>query len=648
MAIVQMQKVAVLAHNSLREEVIRYLHERGVMQVLQSSSDADIDHTEVNFRAAELQSAIQILKNFASKDVLAALQKPSTPEQIIGAALHTDVRGIVDTLHRLEEEDTVAERELQEQHALAGILVPWKALPVALHEQAESKRTLRLLGTVQEINLPQMQKELSARAPLSSLEVISTANGTANVMAIIWKTDSRTFEEVVTRHGWIGVSLPVRQGYAATVHHDAVSRIAVLEQGKGERAQERSKVASELPNLLRVEIYIRWLNERQGVREAAAETKDTVALLGWVPVKDMEKLEAGLYRISPAIALLKVKADEGEEAPVLLHHPKLIAPFISVTTLYGLPQSSEMDPTTALSPFFILFFALCLTDAGYGFVLFALFSIVLLKTKQTVYEAPLLWLLWMSGIVTMLVGVPFGGWFGLTPQQVPAYLTSQAADGSLLFLGQIWNLSQQSGIDFLQNLALALGLTHLFFGMFLAGYHKWVHGNRAAAFWQDFTSHILFAAIVFAITAPLFDTTKSLQGISMPALSIAIALAVWGKGYGNPWYLRPVFGLLGLMNLAIGMLSNGLSYLRILALGLVTGAIALAVNQVAVELGKLFPVWIGIPVVILIFTGGHLVSIALNTLGSFIHSGRLQFIEFFSQFFEGGGKPFLPFRRSFL
>ncbi len=101
-----------------------------------------------------------------------------------------------------------------------------------------------------------------------------------------------------------------------------------------------------------------------------------------------------------------------------------------------------------------------------------------------------------------------------------------------------------------------------------------------------------------------------------------------------------------MLNFSISLLSNGLSYLRLLALGLVTGAMAMAVNQVAVEMGKLFPVWLAIPVIIVIFLGGHLVSIALNTLGSFIHSGRLQFIEFFSQFFEGGGRPFAPFRRS--
>jgi V/A-type H+/Na+-transporting ATPase subunit I len=185
---------------------------------------------------------------------------------------------------------------------------------------------------------------------------------------------------------------------------------------------------------------------------------------------------------------------------------------------------------------------------------------------------------------------------------------------------------------------LALGLAHIFFGIFLSGYYKWIHGAKAEAFWTAFTSHLLFGAVILSFT---------MKEPWVPwVLWISIALFIWGKGYGSPWYLRPIMGILGAVNFMIGLLSNGLSYLRLLALGLVTGAIALAVNQVAAEMGGLLPVWIGIPCTIIIAVIGHTVSIALNTLGSFIHSGRLQFIEFFSQFFEGGGRQFSPFSRS--
>ena len=158
---------------------------------------------------------------------------------------------------------------------------------------------------------------------------------------------------------------------------------------------------------------------------------------------------------------------------------------------------------------------------------------------------------------------------------------------------------------------------------------------------MNFTPHILLGAILFMVFAPV-----SLKPIAKYIFYASLLMLAWGKGHGTKLFLRPLMGAIGVLNFAIGMLSNTLSYLRILALGLVTGAIAMAVNQVAVEVGKLFPIFIAVPVIILIFCMGHLISIALNTLGSFIHSGRLQFIEFFSQFFEGGGKAFSPFKRS--
>lgn len=177
--------------------------------------------------------------------------------------------------------------------------------------------------------------------------------------------------------------------------------------------------------------------------------------------------------------------------------------------------------------------------------------------------------------------------------------------------------------------------------MFLSGLNKWLSGDKAGACWVDWTSLVLFSACTFAFLAP-----PALHSVGLYSIYVSLALVVWGKGYGSVWYLRPLYGFLGLLNLAMGMLSNTLSYLRLLALGLVTGALALAVNLVAQQIGVLLPWFIGIPVSIMIYLAGHTVNIALNVLGAFIHSARLQFVEFFGQYFEGGGQPFSPFGRS--
>ena len=641
MAIAKMQKVAILAMNENREDLISLLHEEGVVEVRKAHESEAIDHTEVEYREAEVQFAIDTLKKFADKATLAVCARPVEPKDVLHAAHTVDVASIVETLHNLEKNDTEANRAIQEHEEHIEQLQPWVGLEYALNNQTESANTVLLLGTMPADAQNVLRDALTQSMKRSILQKVSDKEtGTASFVVILWKEDVAHFEQVATSLGWTNVSLPAMDGTPQKSIEETKVRIRQLEQGIEKNVALRKKLSVELPNLMKIRIFMQWLEDKQKAREALAATDATVTILGWIPAKDFMKLESKIAKLSPATCMLKIKPDTGEEAPVLLQNSKLIQPFESVTTLYGLPQSSEMDPTKSLSPFFALYFGLCLTDAGYGAVIALIFGTYLLVTKKSIEEARLWWLLFMSGIVTFFVSSPFGGWFGLAPEQVPSFLTKETAEG-LRFYGQVWNLNQQSGISFLQNLSLILGLTHIFFGVFLAGMHKWIHGNKAGAFWEHFTSHILLGAVIFRVFAP-----EQLTDIATYTIYGALALMVWGLGAGNPLIVRPIMGALGVVNFAIGLLSNGLSYLRILALGLVTGAIAMAVNQVAVELGNLFPAWIGIPVLLLIAIVGHTVSIALNTLGSFIHSGRLQFIEFFSQFFEGGGRPFAPLKRT--
>ncbi len=641
MAIVPMQKVAILAQRSLREQVLEQLQQQGVLDVTEAKNPSAIDHTEVNFRAAELQFAIDTLKDVANKSTLAAALKQPLPAEVVAAVQHTDVRGIVDRLHALEEADTATRRILDELSQRRALLLPWKQLPLRLDAGTTTAHTVTLFGMLPESGLAALKEFAnSMHNPMHVDTFAPTAEGLP-CAAVVWAAERVAVEERMTALGWTAVQLPVLAGTAADIlESDALEekqRSVALEA----HSRERVTLSIELPALLRVQRFLQWLSDKQAVREALVEGFATMTVLGWVPKSRISELERGLESVSQAVAVLRVRPDEGEDPPVSLRNSAFVTPFESVTTLYGLPLPSEMDPTGPLSPFFALYFALCLTDGGYGLALMILFGAWLLWKRPSTKDATLPWLLFISGIASVLVGIPFGGWFGLSPEQVPEFLTTTDANGTKWFLGQLWNLSTQEGINFLQYLSLALGVAHMFFGIFLAGWFRWVHGAKAEAFWQHFTSHILLGATLFTAFAP-----AGMERIALWTLFAALALVIWGKGFGSVWYLRPIMGLLGFLNFAIGMLSNGLSYLRILALGLVTGAIALAVNQVAIEMAKLFPLWLAIPIMILIAFCGHIISIALNTLGAFIHSGRLQFIEFFGQFFEGGGRPFSPFRRS--
>ncbi len=596
MAIVPMQKVAVVAHKSKQEDLLQFLQKEGVLEITNMRDPTPVDHSEVHFRSAELEYAIQKLTEVASKDTLAAAQKKSTEEEVMRAVEHTDARGIIDELHKIE------------------------------HDIGELTRIRESLTK---------EEEKAPAAPLA-MEDVNAAEEPA------YFNKTKRLKEDLSHYGLTYVHGKKKNELDA----QAVELMQKdIDRKTGDLHKRLVQLSHELPNLLRVQQFIRWLDEKQAAREALVQTKHTVTLFGWVHAKLFATLEKKLHKQITASAMLKVKPEDDEEPPVLIDNPKWIKPFESVTTLYGLPLAAEMDPTPLLAPFFILFFGLCLTDAGYGITLAIIMGAYLFRSKKTISEAPLWWLLFISGIFTFLVSIPFGGWFGLSPQQAQSFapwaVLDTNGDGVAdMFKGQIWNLGDTKGITFFQNLSIVLGLAHLSFGMFLAGYSKLRNKDVAGAFWQDATSLILIGTGILYVFAP-----ADMKQTAFYALIAATVLLVWGKGQGKAWYVRPLFGLLGLMNFVLGMLSNTLSYLRLLALGLVTGALALAVNLVAQQVSGLLPIYIGIPVGFVIIVAGHIVNIALNTMGAFIHSGRLQFVEFFSQFFEGGGRPFRPFTR---
>ncbi len=580
MSVIRMQKVAVVAHVSKREEVIDVLHRGGLMQVSEMPDASEIRLESLPFHLAEIEHVLSLLTPLASKKVRAEMARTVDDQSILAAGTDARVQATINDVHRLEHERASLKQQLSElEHG---------RLPSA-GQVNDLDEGVYFTGAIHE-----------------DLTKIRAGERAGEELAV--QVESRT-KEVHER--------------LATIHATLV------------------ELSLHLPLLSRARQALIWLNQAEAARQAMKHTKSTVTLFGWIAKHLFPALERTLHHVSPATALIAVDPLPGEEAPVALKNPSWLKPFESVTMLYGLPKPSEVDPTPLLAPFFILFFGLCLTDAAYGLVLAAAMGVYLWRKRLTVEQAPLWWLLCIGGLATFFISIPFGGWFGLSPDQAPAFMVESREGGTLWFKGQIWNLGVTQGIQFFQYLALALGITHLSFGFFMAGYTKWRVGNYEEAWWVDWTTLVLIAT-VFAY----FFVSPASQEWALYALYGAIALVIWGKGHGSAWYLRPIMGLLGLLNLAMSMLSNTLSYLRLLALGLVTGALAMAVNLVAQQIGALFPAPIGTIVMVCIYLGGHTANLALNVLGAFIHSGRLQFVEFFGNFFEGGGRPFVPFKRS--
>jgi len=350
----------------------------------------------------------------------------------------------------------------------------------------------------------------------------------------------------------------------------------------------------------------------------------------WAPEPAKKIVEKRLAGLSPEITILGVQNEENEQPPALLKNNKIVRPFQYVTEMFGVPRLGEIDPTPYLALFFIIFFGICLTDAGYGAIIILFTLLPLLFMKNLFKDTKLVVLLFYGGISTLLMGVLFGSYFG----------------ASVGFLERYPLLLKLKQIDPIEDtvlfmiLSFALGYLQIFFAQIIRVVSGIKNRNRAMLS-QGVTWGLFYIAVVFLGTSIL--KVPSLKTISIAILIGSGAALLWSEGAGQKIFFRPLIGAIKVLQGLIGAVSDILSYSRLVALGLATAVIALIVNQIAFLLGDMIP-YVGWLFTALVLIGGHVFNVAINALGAFIHSARLQFVEFFPKFLEGGGRRFKPTR----
>ena len=270
-------------------------------------------------------------------------------------------------------------------------------------------------------------------------------------------------------------------------------------------------------------------------------------------------------------------------------------------------------------------------DVGYGLllVLGGFGGAALLKPRRSTKR--MLCMFGYCGLSTMLMGVLFGGWFGDLPVALMGNLLGVSVDTEAghFFGAGLWFNPLDRPLEFL-ILALAMGGVHLIAGMAVRFYILCKDGKAAEAICTILPYWVLFAGL---LTLPFNREI----GAAVAIVGGGSILILGGFGVRNP-FKRLLKGLGGLYRL-INYVSDLLSYSRILALGLVAAVIAKVVNMITV-LGNrgVF----GAVVMVVVLLVGHLLNLAINVLGSFVHTSRLQYMEFFGKFYEDGGRPFDP------
>lgn len=392
--------------------------------------------------------------------------------------------------------------------------------------------------------------------------------------------------------------------------------------------------------------YYRMKVQRYEALSEMPQTKQTFVLSGYIPAKLAGKISG--YLNEKYSLFVEVKdLEEEEEAPVLLENGKAAGSVEGVLASFGLPAKGEMDPTKIMFIFYVVLFGMMLSDAAYGLIVFLACFIAIKKFPRMGENLKKSLRLFMyCGLSTLFWGVLFGGYFGDAVN-----IISKTFFGREVSIPALWFVPLNDPMKML-ICSMIFGVIHLFLGLGIKGY-MYLKNKDTLGFVCDVVLWymMLIGLVLILLPTELFGSIAQVQIVFPPAVSM---LAKWMAIIGavgilcmsarttkNP-VLRLALGAYDLYNIS-GWLSDVLSYSRLLALGLATGVIASVVNQ----MGSMFgggPV--GAVLFIIIFCFGHLFNLAINLLGAYVHTCRLQYVEFFGKFYEGGGREFSPFKQN--
>lgn len=363
--------------------------------------------------------------------------------------------------------------------------------------------------------------------------------------------------------------------------------------------------------------------------ETAAENSLTV-FEGFAPSAEKERLCAAFNEAGVCYFCENALCEDNP--PIKLRNNKFVSMFEPLTDMYGRPTYDGFDPTPFISIFFLLFFAMCMGDMGYGLILFAI-SFVLKKAGNFSKFSPLVCAL---GIGTVLIGFLFHTFFS-----IDFYNASFVPDWARTVMVP----PQIAGYDGTMILSLAIGIVHLCLAMIV----KTVNYTKNKGFLESLGTWgwtLLFVgAVVIGVFALSGVIDNRITKIALVSLGIICAVGIFPLNniHRNP--LKNVgSGLWDAYNMATGILGDVLSYLRLYALGLAGAMLGYAFNDLAkMALGDGGAGWIAFILIVII---GHTLNLAMAALGAFVHPLRLNFLEFFKNSgYEGSGNAYSPLKK---
>ena len=642
-----MKTVRIVALRKDRKRLLEHLQDSALIQIKKIDKARDgfehvdmTSHMQVFERDVTLtEQALKILDGVSPEKggMLSSFKgrREVDPDEI--GVIASKSGEVIAVCNRIVELDKKRSDNKAEQARIATQLVSleaWETLDIPLNTSG-TRSTAIFVGTFpEEYTEEQLKTAIAAESPRLefALEVEHSEPQMTCAVVFVPISQKSSAEDALRTLGFarpMGATSKVPTVKAEKLRQKSEK----LKANSEEAEKEIASYVDRREDIKTTQDYFRIRADKYSVINNIEHSKHVFIIEGYIPEEDCDKLEALCTRVADCVVAF---GEAGDDAPVKLKNNKFAEPAENILTMYAAPGKDDVDPTPLLAFFFYFFFGMMFSDAGYGLLMVIATGVMIKVFKPDKRMRNNLKLFQYCGISTTFWGLVFGSIFG----DAPAAIYNMMTGGSITMAELLpWpTLDPQKDSLLLMVISIAFGLVHILVGMGCKFYSCLKRKDWAGAFFDTGLWMLLLVGLAILAAGIVLGQPYTTIG-AVIAIACAVGL-VLTQGRGKKGIVGKIIGGLASLYDITSYISDLLSYSRLLALGLTTGVMAQVFNMLATMMGGTA---VGFIFMVVIFIVGHLVNIGLNALGSYVHTMRLQYVEMFSKFYEGGGKEFEPF-----
>lgn len=645
MSIVKMDKIDIVGLASEKKALISALMNLGAVEISEEPERVREDDKNINSALIEsgsssqigklndlmalMKSAIETSDKFhrEKKPMFSHKRKISEADFLETIARKDEITKIAGDIESAKLQISELRTKIAKNSLVCERYKDWTGVDISL-ENLHTKYTRVWLGSVSSVASADNLKELlHLEVPESEVNIIIESEESVQIAVIVWEDKEEQAARILKDSEFIPLHTAETSGTPAENYEKAAKHIENANEQIRE-LEDRIYDLSKNPGQFEI-IHDHAMIELDKILsgDMLSETEYTFILQGWTPSHLTDSIHKALKK-EFNIAFKSRRATINDEYPLLLKNHPLIKPYEVITNMFSTPSVRDIDPNPVMAPFFLFFFSMMLSDAGYGLLLAAGCAIMIWKFKVSGSMRDMCLFLFHGGLASVVWGLMFGGFFG-------DFLTVLSS-GKISFPA-IWFNPIEDPTK-LMIWSMVFGVIHILAGLFSKAFILIMTGKWLDAVFDIFSWFL----VIVGAGVMLFGMTSQLNllgeiGKYMALSGLGIIILFGGRSSKNP--IARIFRGIGGLYSITSYFSDILSYTRIVALSLATAVIAMVVNMLGSLAGFNF---IGIIMFILVSIAGHMLNLALSSLGCYVHTCRLQYVEFFGKFYEGGGRAWNP------